>query len=90
LQRAHRERSIVVQGDNQLPVIHALAHAMNAASSNVGTTVSYIRPLQANPGNCGLKNLRQLGKLIAARGSKCCVMGAIRFITPIDLKLNAE
>ena len=34
-------RSLVIAGDGQPPAVHALAHAMNAALGNVGTTVVY-------------------------------------------------
>jgi molybdopterin-containing oxidoreductase family iron-sulfur binding subunit len=40
--------SIVIAGENQPPVIHALAHAMNNALGNVGKTVFYTDPLEAN------------------------------------------
>jgi molybdopterin-containing oxidoreductase family iron-sulfur binding subunit len=42
-------RSIVIAGDSQPPELHALAHAMNAALGNVGSTVSYTDPVEANP-----------------------------------------
>ena len=35
----HRGASLVVAGDQQPPVVHALAHAMNEALGNVGKTV---------------------------------------------------
>ena len=37
-------RSLVIAGDEQPPIVHALAHAMNAALGNVGETVIYIDP----------------------------------------------
>jgi MoCo/4Fe-4S cofactor protein with predicted Tat translocation signal len=48
---AHRGSSIVVAGGHQPPIVHALAHAMNAALGNVGKTVEYTDPLEANPVN---------------------------------------
>ena len=48
LQR-HRGNSIVVAGDQQSSVVHALAHAMNQALGNVGTTVIYTDPVEAQP-----------------------------------------
>ena len=39
--KAHRGRSIVIPGDGQPPVVHALAHAINAALNNVGETVTF-------------------------------------------------
>jgi MoCo/4Fe-4S cofactor protein with predicted Tat translocation signal len=46
---AHRGRSLVVAGEHQPPVVHALAHAMNAALGNAGTTVVYTQPVEAEP-----------------------------------------
>jgi MoCo/4Fe-4S cofactor protein with predicted Tat translocation signal len=44
-----RGRSIIIPGDEQSPLIHALAHAMNDALGNVGKTVVYTDPLEAFP-----------------------------------------
>src|SRR5271156_3602619 len=56
---AHRGTSVVLVGEEQPPAVHALAHAMNAALGNVGKTVYYTDPLEANPVN-GIESLRQL------------------------------
>jgi MoCo/4Fe-4S cofactor protein with predicted Tat translocation signal len=40
-----RGASVVIAGDHQPPVVHALAHAMNAALGNVGKTVFYSDPI---------------------------------------------
>jgi len=48
---AHRGSSIVVVGDHQPPVVHAFAHAVNQALGNVGKTVFYTDPVDANPVN---------------------------------------
>lgn len=42
--RAHRGRCLVVPGEDQTAAVHALAHAMNAALENVGSTVHYSEP----------------------------------------------
>jgi molybdopterin-containing oxidoreductase family iron-sulfur binding subunit len=44
-----RGASIVIPGEFQSPAVHALAHAINAALGNVGSTVTYIEPVEANP-----------------------------------------
>src|SRR5438132_1123173 len=44
----HKGASIIVVGDDQPPIIHALTHAMNAALGNVGKTVFYTDPIEAN------------------------------------------
>jgi len=47
----HRGSSVVIVGDHQPPVVHALAHAINAKLGNVGKTVFYTDPVDANPIN---------------------------------------
>ena len=42
----HRGASAVIPGEHQSPTVHALAHAMNAALGNAGTTVVYTDPLE--------------------------------------------
>ena len=50
---AHKGSSVVIAGDHQSPVVHAFAHAMNQALGNVGQTVFYSEPVDANPVNRG-------------------------------------
>src|SRR5205085_82612 len=45
----HRGGSLVIPGDHCPPAIHVLAHQMNAALGNVGKTVFYGDPVDANP-----------------------------------------
>jgi MoCo/4Fe-4S cofactor protein with predicted Tat translocation signal len=47
----NRGKSLVVAGEFQPAEVHALAHAINAALGNVGTTVYYTEPVEANPVN---------------------------------------
>ena len=49
--RAHQGSSVVIAGDDQAPTVHALAHAINAKLGNVGKTVFYTEPVDANPVN---------------------------------------
>jgi molybdopterin-containing oxidoreductase family iron-sulfur binding subunit len=49
--KQHAGRSIVIAGDYQPPVVHALAHAMNAALGNVGQTVVYTDAIDARAEN---------------------------------------
>src|SRR5262249_44918477 len=44
--QAAKGRSLVLAGDHQSPAVHALAHAMNAALGNVGTTVTYTETVE--------------------------------------------
>jgi MoCo/4Fe-4S cofactor protein with predicted Tat translocation signal len=47
----HHGTSLVVAGEFQPPEVHALAHAINAALGNVGATLYYTEPVEANPVN---------------------------------------
>jgi molybdopterin-containing oxidoreductase family iron-sulfur binding subunit len=57
--RAHRGRSLVIAGEQQPPVVHALAHAMNEVLGNAGATVVYTPPVEARPAS-QLADLRAL------------------------------
>src|SRR5271169_6131805 len=47
--QAHKGAAVVIPGDNQPPVVHALAHAMNAALGAAGNTVVYTDTVQVKP-----------------------------------------
>jgi len=47
LQR-NKGASLVIAGEHQPPVVHALAHVMNASLGNVGKTVFYTDPIEVN------------------------------------------
>jgi len=46
---AHRGSSIVIAGEHQPPQVHAFAHAINQTLGNVGKTVIYTDPVEADP-----------------------------------------
>ena len=46
---AHRGVSIVIPGEHQPPLVHAIAHAMNQKLGNAGKTVIYTDPVEAAP-----------------------------------------
>ncbi|HVR24699.1 MAG TPA: TAT-variant-translocated molybdopterin oxidoreductase [Candidatus Polarisedimenticolia bacterium] len=48
---SHKGVSLVIAGEQQPPAVHALAHAINAKQGNVGKTVFYSDPVDANPVN---------------------------------------
>ena len=48
---AHRGASVVIAGEQQSAEVHALAHAINQALGNAGTTVYYTEPVEASPVN---------------------------------------
>jgi MoCo/4Fe-4S cofactor protein with predicted Tat translocation signal len=47
----HHGSSLLVVGDHQPPILHALAHDLNSKLGNVGKTVFYTDPVDANPVN---------------------------------------
>jgi len=47
--KSHAGSSLVLVGDHQPAAVHAFAHAMNAELGNVGKTVFYTDPVDANP-----------------------------------------
>src|SRR5580698_7498639 len=49
--QSHRGSSLVIAGDHQPPIVHALAHSINQTLGNVGKTVFYTDPVDANPIN---------------------------------------
>src|SRR5438093_2461274 len=49
--QAHRGASLVIAGEYQPAEVHALAHAINAALGNVGATLYYTEPVEAEPCN---------------------------------------
>ena len=58
--QAHKGEVLVVVGDSQTPVTHALAHAINASLGSVGKTVSYTEPVDPFAATGNLDQLRQL------------------------------
>ena len=47
----HRGSSLLIVGDHQPAAVHALAHDINSRCGNVGKTVFYTDPVDANPVN---------------------------------------
>src|SRR6266436_2466239 len=55
----HKGTSLVVAGEHQPAEVHALAHAINAALGNVGTTLYYTESVEPHPVN-NLDSFREL------------------------------
>ena len=83
--QAHRGRSLVVAGETQPPVVHALVHAMNGALGNVGATLVYTQPVEAEPVN-QIDSLRDLvGEMRAGKvGLLVIVSGNPVYTAPAD------
>jgi molybdopterin-containing oxidoreductase family iron-sulfur binding subunit len=86
-----RGKSIVIAGEYQSPQVHALAHAMNAALGNVGQTVSYVEPIDANPVD-QVQSLRELVRDIDAGQVEMLVIvgGNPVYNAPSDLAFTKE
>lgn len=88
----YKGKSLVVAGDKASPVVHALAHAMNAALGNVGQTVVYGDPFSPNTDKTQVEQLRELIADIDGGKVKMLVIlgGNPVYNTPSDLKLSPE
>ncbi len=88
----HKGKSLVVAGDNQPAVVHALAHAINAALGNAGETVVYIDPIAPGSEKSQVEQLRELiGDIDGGKVKLLVILGGNPvYNTPSDLKLNAE
>ncbi len=87
--QAHRGRSVVVAGDYQPAVVHALAHAMNQALGNIGATVTYGAAIEAQPTN-HMASIRELAAAMDAAQVELLVIldGNPVFTAPVDLKFE--
>jgi MoCo/4Fe-4S cofactor protein with predicted Tat translocation signal len=87
----HPRASLVVAGEQQPAEVHALAHAINAALGNVGTTLYYTEPVEANPTN-HLDSLRDLcADMHAGKVDTLLILGVNPVYTaPHDLDFTAK
>ncbi|HEV7680773.1 MAG TPA: TAT-variant-translocated molybdopterin oxidoreductase [Pyrinomonadaceae bacterium] len=87
----HKGASIVIAGKEAPPQVHALVHAMNAALDNVGKTVFYTDPVEANSVD-QRQSLQELLKDIDDGHVELLMIigGNPVYNTPADLKLNQE
>ena len=81
-----RGRSLVIAGDGQPASVHALAHAINEALGNVGTTVTYTQTAEVRPTDqrAGLREL--VGEMNAGTVDFLLILGSNPVYTaPVDL-----
>jgi molybdopterin-containing oxidoreductase family iron-sulfur binding subunit len=85
--QAHPGASIVIAGDHQPPLVHALVHAINDSLANTGQTVLYTDPVIANPVS-QTESLRELVTAMAAGQVELLLIlgGNPVFNAPVDLK----
>jgi molybdopterin-containing oxidoreductase family iron-sulfur binding subunit len=85
----HKGASIVIAGDNQPPIVHALAHSMNNALGNAGKTVFYTSPLEVNSVDQRQSLQELVNDLDAGRVELLVILGGNPvYNTPTDLKLD--
>ncbi|HEX3719955.1 MAG TPA: TAT-variant-translocated molybdopterin oxidoreductase [Verrucomicrobiae bacterium] len=84
--RRHQGSSIVIAGEWQPPVVHALAHRLNQILGNVGNTVYYSETAEAQPVN-QLESLRELvGEMKTGAVKTLFILGGNPVYTaPVDL-----
>jgi molybdopterin-containing oxidoreductase family iron-sulfur binding subunit len=87
----HKGAGIVIPGKEAPPAVHALAHAMNAALGNVGQTVSYTDPLEANSVDQRQSLQELINDIDGGRVEMLAIVGGNPvYNTPADLKLNKD
>ena len=79
----------MIAGEYQPPAVHALAHAMNATLGNVGKTVFYTDPIEANPVD-QLASLQDLVKDLDAGAVDLLLIvgGNPVFTAPVELGMR--
>src|SRR5436190_481169 len=83
---ANRGASVVIAGEEQPPVVHAIAHALNSHYGNIGTTVLVTDPVEVAPAN-QLASLMELVRDMNAGAVKALIIlgGNPVFDAPVDL-----
>ena len=83
---SHRGRSIVMAGDQQPAIVHALAHAMNQNLGNDGVTVFHTDPVAVNPVNQA-ESLRDLVRDMELNAVQVLILlgGNPAYTAPADL-----
>ncbi len=84
--RAHAGASIVIAGEAQPAEVHALVAQINQSLGNVGSTVTHLAPVEADPVN-QLQSLRTLVEEMRAGEVQCLVIleGNPVYDAPVDL-----
>ncbi|HEY2828962.1 MAG TPA: TAT-variant-translocated molybdopterin oxidoreductase [Thermoanaerobaculia bacterium] len=87
--KANAGSSIVLVGDDQPPVVHAIAHALNSQLGNIGKTVIVTDSCEVAPAN-QLSSIQALVHDMNAGGVKSLVMlgGNPVFDAPADLNFH--
>jgi MoCo/4Fe-4S cofactor protein with predicted Tat translocation signal len=87
--QASRGRSLVIAGDGQPAVVHALAHAINGTLGNVGATVVYTQPAEAQPMDQRASLKALVNDMNAGTVALLIILGANPvYSAPVDLKFG--
>jgi MoCo/4Fe-4S cofactor protein with predicted Tat translocation signal len=85
----HRSRSLVLAGDQQPAIVHALAHAINDALGNVGRTVVYTEPVTVAPVEVAASLRELVDAMDAGRVELLLILGGNPALTaPADLRFS--
>jgi MoCo/4Fe-4S cofactor protein with predicted Tat translocation signal len=85
--QAARGRSVIVAGEYQPPSVHALAHAMNQALGNIGTTVTYGAPIEAQPEDQAASLNELVAAMDAGQVELLVILGGNPvFTAPVDVR----
>ena len=88
--KAHAGRSLVIAGDYQPPAVHGLAHEINQFLGNVGQTVVYGAPVEAQPVDPMASLAELAADMKAGRVDVLVVLGANPvYSAPADLDFAA-
>ena len=84
---SHRGACVVIAGEGQPPVVHALAHAMNVALGNAGRTVLYTDPIEPHPVD-QIQSIRELAMAMETGqvDTLLIIGGNPVFTAPADLR----
>ena len=87
---ANRGAGLVVVGESQPPMVHALAHRMNVALGNIGNSVVFIDPPQADPQMNHVDSIRDLATDLETGAVQTLIIigGNPVYDAPADLELE--
>ncbi|AGA27913.1 TAT-variant-translocated molybdopterin oxidoreductase [Singulisphaera acidiphila] len=87
--RKSQGKALVIAGEEQPPLVHALAHALNQVLGSVGTTVVYTDPVEEQPVNQA-ESIRTLANdLEAGKVDVLLVLGGNpAYDAPVDLNFG--
>jgi len=72
---AHKGKSLVVAGEHQSAAVHAIAHAVNGALGNAGSTVVYTDPIEINPVDQTASIAELIGEMNAGKVEVLIILG---------------